>query len=169
MNYWFTAQRTPSSYKSYKNHCAMFALQLKNILQISNNRKVLRNFFFIIFSPALIYLIHVVGFFILHKIPVILFGINMYWLNMSVFCKNTSKWSKRWICFETNHIIFFIHTIEHFKLVNYFVYNNLHVDSICTLDSLLSTNTILWYILYQHMIITTTNHKQTQFNTSIDS
>lgn len=56
----------------------MFALQLKNILQISNNRKVLRNFFFIIFSPALIYLIHVLGLFILHKILVILFGINMY-------------------------------------------------------------------------------------------
>lgn len=37
--------KNPSSYKSYKNHCAMFALQLKNILQISNNRKVLRNFF----------------------------------------------------------------------------------------------------------------------------
>lgn len=169
MNYWFTAQRTPSSYKSYKNHCAMFALQLKNILQISNNRKVLRNFFFIIFSPALIYLIHVVGLFVLHKILVILFGINMYWLTWLFSARILVNKASAEFVLKPNHIIFFIHTIEHFKLVNYFVYNNLHVDSICTLDSLLSTNTILWYILYQHMIITTTNHKQTQFNTSIDS
>lgn len=42
-------------------------------------------------------------------------------------------------------LFFFIDMIEYFKLVNYFVYNNLYVDFICILDSLFSINIILWY------------------------
>lgn len=40
-------------------------------------------------------------------------------------------------------LFFFIDMIEYFKLVNYFVYNNLYVDFICILDSLFSINIIL--------------------------
>lgn len=158
MNYWFTAQRTPSSYKSYKNHCAMFALQLKNILQISNNRKVLRNFFYNIFSGTDIFNTWLVYSFCIKYVLI------KHECFLQEYCL-VNKASAEFVL-KPITLFFFIHTIEHFKLVNYFVYNNLHVDSICTLDSLFSTNTILWY---QHMIITTTNHKQTQFNTSIDS